>query len=205
MLSWYFDLVSPFAWLALPEVEALPAPVAYRPVLFGALLKHWGQLGPAEIASKRIAIYRLCVWLAEQRGIPFRMPPVHPFNCLQAMRLLTATGPRRDTVRAAMETIWAEGRDVSAPEGFGALAVRLGVADPDSLIENARAKDALRAATDEAIARGVFGVPTLEIYGELFWGLDAMPLARAVLANPDLLRTGEMQRVGTLGQQQRRA
>ncbi|HYZ63221.1 MAG TPA: 2-hydroxychromene-2-carboxylate isomerase [Acetobacteraceae bacterium] len=205
MAAWYFDLISPFSWLALPEVEALPAQVEYRPVLLGAVLKHWGQLGPAEIVPKRLPTYRLCVWLAAERGIPFRMPPVHPFNPLRAMRLLTALGAERATVRAAMETVWAEGRDVSEPGGFAALASRLRVTDPDGLIEAQGGRDKLRASTEGAIARGVFGVPTLEVGGELFWGLDAMPLARAALADPGLLTRGEMGRLATITEAQRQA
>jgi 2-hydroxychromene-2-carboxylate isomerase len=203
MVNWYFDVISPFAWLALPEVEALGQEVAYRPVLLGALLKHWGQLGPAEIPPKRIPTYRLCVWLAAERGIPFRMPPVHPFNPLRAMRLLAAVGPDARTVRAAMETIWAEGTDVGESAGFGKLATRLQAGDPDGLIAATGAKDTLRAWTDGAAARGVFGVPTLELGGELFWGLDATPLARAVLADSGLLARGEMGRLATLAQAQR--
>src|SRR4051794_11702163 len=148
MAAWYFDLISPFSWLALPEVEALPAQVEYHPVLLGALLKHWGQLGPAEIPPKRLPTYRLCVWLAAERGIPFKMPPVHPFNPLNAMRLLIAVGPQRETVRAAMETVWAEGRDVSEPSGFAALASRLRVSDPEGFMESQGARDKLRTSTE---------------------------------------------------------
>ena len=83
---WYFDLVSPFAYLALGEIEDLAArmPLIFKPVLFGAMLSHWGQLGPAEIAPKRVQTYRICVWTARERGIPFRFPPAHPFNPLDA-------------------------------------------------------------------------------------------------------------------------
>jgi 2-hydroxychromene-2-carboxylate isomerase len=203
MLTWYFDLVSPFAWLALPDVEALEGPVAYRPVLFGVLLKHWGQLGPAEIPPKRVHTYRQCVWLAGQRGIPFRFPPVHPFNSLAAMRLLTAIGPEPRTVRTAMEAIWSEGLDVSSPVGFAALGKRLAVADPQVVVERSDARGRLRDATYEALAKGVFGVPTLEVGGELFWGADAMPLAKAFMADPALFDRGEMARIRSLGEMHR--
>ena len=107
-LVWYFDLVSPFAWLALPEVEALARehPVRFRPVVFGALLAHWGQLGPAEIAPKRLHTYRLCQFIAERNGIPLRFPPRHPFRSLEALRLLTALEARPEAVRE-VGGIWA--------------------------------------------------------------------------------------------------
>jgi 2-hydroxychromene-2-carboxylate isomerase len=203
MFKWYFDLVSPFAWLALPEVEALRGFISYRPVLFGVLLKHWGQLGPAEIAPKRVHTYRQCVWLAAQRGIPFRFPPTHPFNSLAAMRLLTAVGAEAATVRAAMEAIWVDGLDVSGTEGVGILAARLGITDPVAAVEQSGARERLRRTTEEAVARGVFGVPTLEVEGELFWGADAMPLARAFMTDPGLLERGEMARIRALPEMHR--
>ena len=198
MLTWYFDVISPFSWLALPEVEAIGGEVDYQPVLFSALLKHWGQLGPAEIGPKRLPTYRLCVWIAAQRGIPFRMPPVHPFNPLAALRLLHAVGPDRARARTAMEVVWHEGRDVSAPDGLAYLAERLGIADPAECIEASGAREKLRAATDRAIQHGVFGVPTLEVDRELFWGVDAMPLARAYIDDPETLSRGEMGRLAQL-------
>src|SRR3954467_1958770 len=154
MLKWYFDLVSPFSWLPLPEVEALQRSVAYRPVLLGVLLKHWDQLGPAEIPPKRMHTYRQCVWLAAQRGVPLRFPPIHPFNSLAAMRLLTAVGAEATTVRTAMKAIWVDGLDVSSPEGLDLLAARLGVTDPIVAIEKANAKERLRTTTEKAVAKG---------------------------------------------------
>ena len=61
--TWYFDVVSPYAYLALGEIEELgrTIPITYKPVLFAGLLKHYGHLGPAEIPSKRIHTYRLCI------------------------------------------------------------------------------------------------------------------------------------------------
>ena len=202
-MNWYFDVISPFAWLALPEVEALGATVTYRPILFAGVLKHWGQLGPAEIGPKRVHTYRLCVWEAERRGVPLRFPPVHPFNPLRAMRLVVALGGGAAVVRAALEVIWVEGCDVSAPKGWARLVERLGVGDADGLIERMGAKEGLRAGTEAAVEAGVFGVPTLEVGGELFWGADAMPLARAVIADGGMLARGEMGRVAGLGEAQR--
>jgi len=197
---WHFDVVSPFAYLAFPKVLAVARrhPVLLRPVVFGAVLTHWGQLGPAEIAPKRTHTYRLCQFLAGRAGMPLRFPPRHPFRSLEALRLLAALDGEADAVRAVFEFIWAEGRDPSEPGGRDALCARLGVANYDALVAERDAKARLHAWTDTAIAAGVFGVPTLEAGGALFWGLDAMPMAEAALDDPELLGRGEMARIANL-------
>ena len=193
-LTWYFDLISPFAYLALPRVLAL-GEVELKPIVFGAVLSHWGQLGPAEIAPKRVQTYRQTHFAAEQAGIPFRFPPRHPFRSLEALRLLTALRGDPSAVQAAFAFIWAEGRDPH--EEAAALRERLPPVTEAALLA---AKDSLRAATDAAIAAGVFGVPTLAIGEDLFWGADAMPMAEAFLADPALFQRGEMARITTLPQ-----
>lgn len=206
MIEWFFDVLSPFAYLALPAVERIAEEREVRcvPILFGGVLKHWGQLGPAEIPAKRVHTYRLCINLAERMGVPFRMPPVHPFNPLGALRVLTALEAPLSTVRGALALVWAEGVDVSGAEGFARLCARLGVADADGLIAETGAKEGLRLATERAVAGGVFGVPTLAVEGELFWGVDAMPLALRFIGDRGVLRRGEMGRLGELGEMQRR-
>lgn len=194
---WHFDPVSPFAWLALPAVERLAArrPVGVRPVVFGAILKHWGQLGPAEIAPKRLHTYRLARFLAERASVELRFPPAHPFRSLDALRLLaTAKEPSLAAARAALAFVWEEGRDAADAAELAALRARLRAPEPD-----AAAKDRLRRWTEEALAAGVFGVPTLQIGAELFWGADAMPMAEAYLDDPGLLDAPEMRRLASLG------
>jgi len=199
-LTWYFDVISPFAYLALPAVEALARrrPVSFRPIVFGAVLTHWGQVGPAEIAPKRTHTYRLCQFMAERAGIPLRFPDRHPFRSLDALRLLAALDGDPGAIRTAFDFIWAEGRDPGEPAERDALCARLGVSDYDALIAGRNAKARLRAWTDAAIAAGVFGVPTLAVGGALFWGVDAMPMAEAALDDPGMLTRGEMARVATL-------
>lgn len=191
-LTWYFDLISPFAHLALPRVLAL-GEVELRPIVFGAVLSHWGQLGPAEIAPKRVQTYRQTQFAADQAGIPFRFPPRHPFRSLDALRLLTALRGDPGAVQAAFAFTWGEGRDPG--EDFFELRKRLPPASDDAL---QAAKDELRAMTEAAIAAGVFGVPTLAVGTELFWGADAMPMAEAFLADPALFQRGEMARLAHL-------
>lgn len=192
-LTWYFDLVSPFAYLALPRVLALGRPVLLRPIVLGALLAHWGQLGPAEIAPKRRQTYRQVQF---QGGRSLRFPPRHPFRSLEALRLVTALGATPEVVTAAFAFIWAEGRDPVVEAT--AFAAHLGVEDAAALVSGTAAKEELRVATAEAIARGVFGVPTLAVGDELFWGADALPMAEAFLADPNLFETPAMRRLDAL-------
>jgi 2-hydroxychromene-2-carboxylate isomerase len=196
---WYFDVVSPFAYLALAEVErfAEEQDILFRPIVFGAVLSHWGQLGPAEMPTKRLHTYRLCQFIADQRGAEFRFPPKHPFNSLALLRLITALGSRAATVRTVFDFVFRDGRDAGDPAAFAELCTLLGVADFETLIASGDAKTVLRRNTEEAIAAGVFGVPTLVLDGELFWGLDAMAFARAYAKDRSIL-TGEMARLKTL-------
>lgn len=198
--AWFFDVVSPYAYLAwqrIHEVEALRE-VVLKPVVFGAMLKHWGQLGPAEVAPKRVHTYRQVVFLAQQRGVPFRFPPSHPFNPLSMLRLLVALGNNRAAVDAAFRQIWAEGRDANDPAALAAVADAGGDAGALARINDQANKDRLTWNTVQACEAGVFGVPTLRIDGELFWGLDAVDMALAYLDDPDMFKSGELARAGTL-------
>src|SRR5262249_11115439 len=138
-----------------------------KPLVFAGLLAHWGQKGPVEIPQKRRQTYRMIAWGAKQRGIPLAFPPGHPFNPVSALRLALAlamqtggTAVPLNVARRIFDFIWKEGRPVSGD--WAALCGRfdLSTADADALIGSQAVKDALRANGDEAIARGVYGVPT---------------------------------------------
>ena len=181
-IDFWFDPVSPYAYLAfehLPEaLEGCSYAVEYRPVLFAGLLAHWGQKGPAEMAPKRQWTYRQVAWQAHRLGIPLDLPAVHPFNPLPLLRLALAAGPNRRVVEAVMRHAWRGGADAADPARLSALKRDLAPArDPGADAVKAE----LRAQTDAAIARGVFGVPTFEVDGQCFWGLDALPMVRAWL------------------------
>ncbi len=198
-VDWFFDVISPFAYLQLEQFDKLPADIVIqpRPVVLGAILSHWGQKGPAEIGAKRAFTYRHALFRAQQLGIPFRMPPAHPFNPIKALRLTIAMGGSLDGVRAVFRHIWRDGHDVGSPEGFAALCAAVGFAEGVAAVEQPAVKDALRQHTDAAIALGVFGVPTLAADGELFWGEDATALFLHCQST-DWLTTPEVQRISTL-------
>ena len=190
-ITFYLDFISPYAYLAF---EALPQAlvghsycVTYKPVLFAALLKHHGQLGPAEVAGKREWTYRQVLWLARALGIDLQLPAQHPFNPLPLLRLAVAADPQGLPNRYVCETIfkhvWQGGQDATEPQRLQSLTDLLAPFQaPQDGAQAVKAKAQLIAHTDEAIAQGVFGVPTFAVDGKLFWGLDALPMLQARLA-----------------------
>jgi len=197
---WYFDFVSPYAYVACSLLDGAPASVTIlpTPILFAALLDHWGTVGPAEVVPKRLHTYRQAHWLARRHGLPFRFPPAHPFNPLRLLRLVIAAGPSLASVRTVFDAVWGEGQDPNDPAVLAALAATLGVADPEHAIAEPAIKQRLRDNTEEAIAAGVFGVPTVALDGELFWGVDGFPMFQDYLCDPGLFRDPEMARYPTL-------
>jgi 2-hydroxychromene-2-carboxylate isomerase len=195
--EWYFDYVSPFAYLQFAaELPRLADRLAATcvPVLFAGLLNHWGQKGPAEIAPKRVFTFQYCAWWAGRHGVPYRLPAKHPFNPLGVLRLTIALDSRPDVVGEIFRFIWGEGRDVGDPVEWAALCRRLRVDDADALVARSEVKDRLRANTERAVAAGVYGVPTLKIGGRCFWGVDATDMARDYLDDPTLFERGELER-----------
>jgi 2-hydroxychromene-2-carboxylate isomerase len=177
--DWYFDFVSPFAYLQSEQLASL-APritVRYKPVLFAGILGAHGQLGPAEIPAKRAFTYRFVLWQAKRLGIPLKLPHEHPFNPLPLLRLAIACDCESSAIHRIFRFVWRDGRLPDLPIEWAELTQDLGIAHADARIAEPEVKDTLRRYTDEAIALGVFGVPTLSLRGELFWGVDATQMA----------------------------
>jgi len=157
--------------------------VNYRPVLFAGLLAHWGQKGPAEIEPKRAWTFRQVAWQAHVLGIECHAPTQHPFNPLPMLRLGLASAaggglPNRRVVELLMRHAWRSGADANDAARLRELRDAVApLRDPAS----AAVKDELRAHTEAAVGRGIFGVPTFDLDGHLFWGLDALAMVRARL------------------------
>ena len=187
-ITFYFDVVSPYAWLAferLPDaLEGLSYSVQYRPVLLGALLQQQGNPGPAGIPPKRDWTYRHATWLGQHLGVPLAMPAQHPFNALpllrQALACSTDGNVNRFVAGTLLRHVWQGGQDALEPARLEALAAALAPQLKEGQ-DSAVAKALLRANTDAAAARGVFGVPAFGVDDKLFWGLDALPMLRAWL------------------------
>jgi 2-hydroxychromene-2-carboxylate isomerase len=185
-ITFYLDFISPYAYLAFEKLpEALMGHsyrVSYQPILFAALLKHHGQLGPAEMPGKREWTYRHVLWQARQHGVELQLPVQHPFNPLGLLRLALACGRNGLANRCVCETlfrhVWQGGADAADAQRLSSLVSQLTPAqDPNSEAVKAQ----LKANTTHAITQGVFGVPTFEVDGKLFWGFDALPMLKGYL------------------------
>ncbi len=195
-LRFSFDYISSNAYLAWTQLPALAAKhgvtVEPVPVLFAGLLEAHGQLGPAEVRPKALWMFKNNVRKAALLGVPLNPPAFHPFNPLLALRVSSLPLPREGRsalVSALFEAVWVRGLHVSEPAVVARVAAEAGLDGADLVARAAlpETKARLRAQTDEAIARGVFGVPSMEIDGELFWGYDDFPWLDLFLAGNDPL------------------
>jgi 2-hydroxychromene-2-carboxylate isomerase len=187
-VSFYFDLGSPFAYLAAERIdEVLGEPVVWQPVSLGALFKLTGrsswalgdpahrQSGMAEIEC-RARLYGLP---------PIRWPDPWPSNYLFAMRVATYAfrqGRGREFTLRAFRLAFQDGNDLAISKHVLQAAADAGL-DPraaEEATQDSEVKLALRAATDAAHALGIFGVPTIAVGDELFWGEDRLSDAAAL-------------------------
>lgn len=210
-ITFYFDFISPYAYLAFEQLpsalQGLSYSVDYKPLLFAGLLKHHGQLGPAEIRPKRDWTYRQVLWLAQRHGIEMQMPAKHPFNPLALLRLALACGQQasaagarpgkvnRFVCESIFRHVWRGGDDAGDPQRFDALRQDLAPAgDPAGELVKAE----LKANTEEAVALDLFGVPSLVVDGKVFWGVDALPMLREYLEGAAWFASGDWESAARL-------
>ncbi len=194
IVEFYFDPVSPYAWLAMEQVDRIidaGGHIICRPILFAALLDASATKGPAEVPAKRAYVFRDVMRQAKRLNLPFRGPPCHPFNPLAALRAIHAIegdAQRLALARHLLVAVWREGIDVADPDGlagvlarsgFDANAVRAASATPEVKLR-------LRSDTQKAIDVGVFGVPTFRLHDELFWGADRVETVVWALKGGDI-------------------
>ncbi|HJN53142.1 MAG: 2-hydroxychromene-2-carboxylate isomerase [Pseudomonadales bacterium] len=207
-IDFYFDYLSPYAylaWLRLPEVcTPRKVQIVARPVLFAGLLNYWGHLGPAEIPPKGQHVFKECARFAAMAGIPFRSPRYHPFRPLTALRVSlaeVAQDRQTDVISAIFAAGWAEGEDLGDAETIGAALQSAGL-DGNALLSAAyepSAKLKLRQETQTAVEAGVFGIPTMLVDGELFWGLDQLPYLAMFLDGKDPLDSIDVSKITSEG------
>lgn len=207
ILDWYFDIISPFAFLHFQQLSKLQAEGKLRfrpvPVLLGVIFNQTGNIGPAEIPSKRKFAYRFIRFQAAQLGYPIRFPSTHPFNPLPALRLICAAAEAQSMamIKAVLDGVWVEGQALDSIERLAPIAHSFGIDCAAALSDDA-VKQRLKTNTEQAIARGVFGVPTLLMacqHGdELFFGSDATEYCLAALNDPSILLDAEAQRLLSL-------
>lgn len=205
-MEWYFDFVSPFAYIQARCFNDLSDYALIRPIpiLFAGLLNHFGQKGPAEIEGKREHTYRYCHWYANKHGIPFRMPDAHPFNPLVILRLAILRASTIDEIIILFRGVFEQGLLPSTKEYIKWVSAELGanLTIPNQWTTDV--KEQLRLNTETAIDNGVFGVPTFRYDGMNFWGVDSMDMLKESLTDPNHFKTAEYRRLNALGVSQSR-
>ena len=193
-IDFYFDVISPYVYIAEARLRGLcernpGVAVVYRPILFAAVLKHWGRLGPAEIPAKRVFTFKDIIRRCHECGLPLRGPSSHPFNPLTAQRSILAAAPeqRPAATAAILRAGWADGAELGDPATIVAALDSAGLPGA-ALVARAGAPDvkaALIAETEQALARGVFIRARSPGRDELLWGQDRLADVEAILAGRD--------------------
>jgi 2-hydroxychromene-2-carboxylate isomerase len=201
VLRFHFDFISPYSYLAWCRVGDFARDhdlrVEPKPTLFAALLNHLGHKGPGEIIEKRTYMFKDCQRMAAQLDVPFVPVFSHPFNPLPSLRATLLDMDhvtRQQLVTNLFNATWAESRDVGSAEVVAAICADVGVPDALTRIQEPEIKNGLLDASQEAIRLGVFGVPTMIVDDELFWGNDSFPHLANYLAGDDPVRPEDMRR-----------
>jgi 2-hydroxychromene-2-carboxylate isomerase len=202
-IRFLFDYLSPYAYIAWTQVHSLAErngrTVEPVPVLFAALLGAYGHKGPAEIPPKRVYVFKHVLRTAARLGLPLQPPPGHPFNPLLALRassLPMAEDVRRGFIDRLFAATWAGGPGIEDPSVVARLASEVGLEGP-AIVAAAGSDDAkarLRSQTEMALAAGAFGVPTILVGDELFWGYDSFVDVEMFLRGQDPIRVSELVR-----------
>ena len=211
-IPFFFDFISPYAYLAWRDLRDAGDAVEPVPVVFGVLLDHHGNVGPAEVPAKRRYVFVDCIRKAHRRSVPFAPPPSHPFNPLLALRLCLSPlvvdkGPLID---ALFGVAWGGERHdeggLESPVVVERVLEKLGL-DAAVVLEDAttaEGKARLKATTERAIDHGVFGVPTVLVDGEIFWGTGSLAFARDRIKGHDPVDDVELSRWANLPQTAKR-
>lgn len=184
--TFYYDIISPFAYLYIKQRHRLEEKLNITPVpvLLGGLLRATENVGPGEVASKRPHTYQYCVWQAERLGLPFRFPEHHPFLTVAPQRLLLQEQADWKMVERAFDYVWIEGKDPSL--SWSEFCVYLDLPADTPKPNSPEIKAELTANSLQAKADGAFGVPALIVNQHCFWGLDTIDWTLDYLAKPGM-------------------
>jgi len=191
-LEFYFDFGSPASYLAYTQLPALchdtGATLVWKPMLLGGVFQATGNHSPATIPAKGAYTFTDFDRFAKRYGVPLEKNPYFPINTLMLMR--GAAGMQlREPARfepymdAIFRAIWVDAQNLNDPATVGAVLKAAGF-DPAALLaltQEPEVKDRLKALTQEAIDRGVFGAPTFFAGGQMFWGQDRLDFVKEAL------------------------
>ena len=193
-VEYYFDFGSPAAYLASTQLPALSAQtgaaVLWRPMLLGGVFVATGNASPARVPAKGKYIFRDFARFAKRYGVPLKTNPFFPINTITLMRIATGLQMREaprfaDYCSAMFRAIWVDAQNMNDPATVAAVLQAAGFDAPAllALAAEQAVKDRLKAQTEEAVARGVFGAPTFFVGEQMFWGQDRLDFVREALAN----------------------
>ena len=191
-VDFYFDYGSPAAWLAYTQLPSLAADtgaaVVMKPMLLGGVFQSTGNRAPITVPLKGSYLFRDFARFARRYGVPLVMNPHFPINTITLMRVDAGLAMRSDVrlpaYRDAMfRAIWVDQQNMNDPASVGAVLARAGF-DPAEMLAIASdpaVKEELKALTQAAVDRGVFGAPTFFVGDEMFWGQDRIDFVREAL------------------------
>lgn len=192
-VEFFFDFGSPasyLAWTQLPAIcAAAGATLAYRPMLLGGVFQATGNASPVTVPAKGKYMLTDLARFAQRYGVPMRFNAHFPINTLALMRGaigLQMRDPARfgDYVTAMFRAMWVDGRNMVDLATVGEVLAQSGF-DPQAILAltgDTAVKDALKANTEEAVRRGVFGAPTMFVGSQMFFGQDRLDFVREALA-----------------------
>jgi 2-hydroxychromene-2-carboxylate isomerase len=190
----YYDIISPYVYFFLKSRKVLEEKLELIPIpiFFPGLLRLQDNRGPAEVAEKRIHTYQFCVWKAQQLKLPFQFPNRHPFASAPAQRLLLQNKADLAMLDKAFDFVWGQGHDPELEWEDFCEAIGLPKNTPKP--QDEQIKKALIDTTQTAANHGVFGVPSIRINEQVFWGNDSIDWALEYLNKPEMFSEKEFQR-----------
>ena len=184
-LEFFWDPASPYTYLASTQIEALAArtgvQLVWKPFVLGAVFKAAGNQAPATIPAKGKHLFRDVMEWGQFYNVPVTMPNSFPVNGISALRcalVAQRSGKGGEFAKAVMHAHWGEGLDVSSPEVLASVCAKVGLDGPATLAatQDQDIKDELKANTEDAVARGAFGAPTMFVGTQMYWGNDRLQL-----------------------------
>ena len=193
-LEYYFDFGSPAAYLASTQLPALAgqtgASVQWRPMLLGGVFVATGNASPASVPAKGKYIFRDFARFAQRYGVPLKTNPFFPINTITLMRIAVGLQLRQDArfadyCSAMYRAIWVDAQNMNDAATVSSVLQAGGFDAPEllALAAEPEVKNQLKALTEEAVARGVFGAPTFFVGEQMFWGQDRFDFVREALMN----------------------
>jgi 2-hydroxychromene-2-carboxylate isomerase len=192
-VEYYFDFGSPAAYLASTQLPALSAEtgatVLWRPMLLGGVFVATGNASPASVPAKGKYIFRDFARFAQRYAVPLVVNPFFPINTIALMRIAVGLQLREDPrlmeyCSAMFRAIWVDAQNMNDPATVASVLQADGFDAPAllALASEQAVKDQLKAETELAVSRGVFGAPTFFVGEQMFWGQDRLDFVREALA-----------------------